>query len=442
MKDLSRRQFVKLGATATGAVALAGLSACSGDGGAASPAASTSSDGTIELTYWYCWTDKIKENNEERIQEFNDTIGKEKGIHVTAESQGSYDDLNSKLKSAFVAGEAPDVCVMVINSTKVFADGGMIQPIDEFVADDDLNDFWPGLMENCQVDGKLYGVPYLRSTPILYYNKTLFEKAGLDASAAPTTWDDMVKASDALAKVGVKGFGFSSDTWLLEAFSFCNGGSLWGDGILGTKATFADDPAVDMVRWFQDNVANHNYSFVAGTNASDTLDSNTANQQIAMWTSSTADLTNYMSLAEQGGYEVSVGFIPKNAQNKVPTGGCNLVMCGNIEGERREAAAELINFMTSKDASVKNHLKTGYLLTRKSASDDDCIKDAYAEMPEYQVAFDQLEYAVGDCMNSGFDEAAKIYVDAFEGVMSTGEDPEDKLKAAAEQATSILAQNA
>lgn len=84
MKDLSRRQFVKLGATATGAAALAGLSACSGDGGVASPAASTSSDGTIELTYWYCWTDKIKENNEERIQEFNDTIGKEKGIHVTA----------------------------------------------------------------------------------------------------------------------------------------------------------------------------------------------------------------------------------------------------------------------------------------------------------------------------------------------------------------------
>ena len=201
MKDLSRRQFVKLGATATGAAALAGLSACSGDGGVASPAASTSSDGTIELTYWYCWTDKIKENNEERIQEFNDTIGKERGIHVTAESQGSYDDLNSKLKSAFVAGEAPDVCVMVINSTKVFADGGMIQPIDEFIADDDLNDFWPGLMENCKVDGKLYGVPYLRSTPILYYNKTLFEKAALDASTAPATWDDMVKASDALAKV-------------------------------------------------------------------------------------------------------------------------------------------------------------------------------------------------------------------------------------------------
>ncbi|MDY3970672.1 MAG: extracellular solute-binding protein [Atopobiaceae bacterium] len=210
MKDLTRRQFLRFGAGLGAAASAAGLAACQGDGAGASSNDANSSDGTIELTYWYCWTDLIKENNEERIQEFNDTVGKEKGIHVTAESQGSYDDLNAKLKSAFVAGEAPDVCVMVINSTKVFADGGMIQPIDDVIATDDLNDFWPGLMDNCKVDGSLYGVPYLRSTPVLYYNKTLFQKAGLDATAAPATWDDMVKASDALAAAGAKGYGFYS----------------------------------------------------------------------------------------------------------------------------------------------------------------------------------------------------------------------------------------
>lgn len=442
MKDLTRRQFLRFGAGLGAAASAAGLAACQGDGAGTSSNDAKSSDGTIELTYWYCWTDLIKENNEERIQEFNDTVGKEKGIHVTAESQGSYDDLNSKLKSAFVAGEAPDVCVMVINSTKVFADGGMIQPIDDVIAADDLNDFWPGLMDNCKVDGSLYGMPYLRSTPVLYYNKTLFQKAGLDATAAPATWDDVVKASDALAAAGAKGYGFYSYKWALEAFAFCNGGTLWGDGILGEKATFADQPAADMVRWFQDNVANHNFSFVAGSNASDTLDSNAANQQVGMWVSSTADLTHARKLAEQGGYEVGVGFIPKHVQNKVPTGGCNLVMCGNIDGERRAAAAELINFMTSKDAAVKNHLKTGYLLTRQSCADDDRIKEAYAEIPEYQVALDQLQYAVGDCMNSGFDEASKIYTDTVESVMNTTADPSSALQTAEDQASQILSQNA
>lgn len=443
MNDLSRRQFLKFGASVGAAASIAGLAGCQGDGvGNSESSDSSSSNGTIELTYWYCWTDKIKENNEERIQEFNDTVGKEKGIHVTAESQGSYDDLNAKLKSTFVAGEAPDVCVMVINSTKVFADGGMIQPIDDFVSTDDLNDFWPGLMDNCKVDGKLYGVPYLRSTPVLYYNKTLFDKVGLDSSAAPATWDDMVKASDALASAGVKGYGFYADSWELEAFAFCNGGTLWGDGILGTDATFAEQPALDMARWFQDNVKSHNFTFIGGSNASDSLDSNAANQQVGMWVSSTADLTHIRSLAEQGNYEVGVGFIPKSVQNKVPTGGCNLVMCGNIDGERRNAAAELINFMTSADAAVKNHLKTGYLLTRQSDADDSRIKEAYAEVPEYQVALDQLQYAVGDCMNPGFDEASKIYTDTFEGIMNTAEDPSSALKAAQDQATAVLSQNA
>ena len=50
-------------------------------------------DGKIHLTYWYSWKDKIAENNIERIKEFNETIGKENGIEVTAEYQGTYDDL-------------------------------------------------------------------------------------------------------------------------------------------------------------------------------------------------------------------------------------------------------------------------------------------------------------------------------------------------------------
>ena len=95
------------------------LSGCS-TGTSGSASASSGTQGTssgessdiIQLTYWYSWQDKIAENNVERIQEFNETVGKENGIQVTAEYQGTYDDLHSKLKSAFVANEEPDVCVM------------------------------------------------------------------------------------------------------------------------------------------------------------------------------------------------------------------------------------------------------------------------------------------------------------------------------------------
>lgn len=445
--NLSRRQFVRAGLLGVSALGTLGLAACSGDGAngsdagrAGSDAGQAGSDGTIELKYWYSWTDKIKENNEERVKEFNETVGKEKGIHVTAEYQGSYDDLNSKLKTAFTANEEPDICVMVINGTQAFADGGMIQPISDLIAKEDLDDFWPGLMKNCYASDELYGVPYLRSTPVFYYNKTLFEKAGLDASKAPATWDDVVAASDALKAAGVAGYGFYSYVWVMTAFTYCNGGTLFTDQITAPSATFNEAPAAETVEWFKKGVAEHGFSFSAGSNGSDALDSAAANQQVAMWCNSTANLTNYLDLADQGGYEIGVGFIPKNVQNKVPTGGCNLVMTSRVADARRAAAGEFINFMTSKDAAVKNHLKTGYLLTRQSDAADDRIKEAYAKTPEYQVAFDQLQYAVGDYMSAGYTEAAKIYTDAVDKIMSDQGEVQATLDDAKQQADKALQQ--
>ncbi|WP_154026240.1 ABC transporter substrate-binding protein [Olsenella uli] len=425
MRTFTRRQFLLNSLLGAGALT-AGLTGC---GNVSAPTAANngsatqaSSDGTIELKYWYCWTDKIKENNEERVKEFNDSVGRDKGIHVTAEYQGSYDDLNAKLKTAFTANEEPDVSVMVINSTQAFADGGMIQKVDDLIDASDVSDFWPGLMDNCKVNGDLYGVPYLRSTPVLYYNKSLFEKAGLDSNTVPATWDDMVRASDALKSMGVGGFGFYSYIWMLTALNYCNGGAPFGDDLSAKTCTFNEAPAVEMAKWLKDGVDNHNFAFAGGSNGSDTLKTNAANQKVAMWVSSTADLTNYLDLANQGGYEIGVGFIPKNVQNKVPTGGCNLVMTSRLQDDRRSAAGEFINFMTSRDAAVKNHLKTGYLLTRQSDKDDDRIKEAYAKTPEYQVAFDQMQYAIGDYMNAGYAEASKDYTDAIEKAMGSSAD--------------------
>ena len=445
MQTLTRRQFLFRSLLGAGALS-AGLGGC---GNAAAPTAakggsgaSVGSDGTIELKYWYCWTDKIKENNEERVQEFNDSVGKDKDIHVTAEYQGSYDDLNAKLKTAFAASEEPDVSVMVVNSTQAFADGGMIQKIDDIVDSSDVADFWPGLMENCKVNGDLYGVPYLRSTPVIYYNKTLFQKAGLDPSTAPATWDDLVGASDALKGVGVGGYGFYSYIWVLTALSYCNGGAPFGDDLSAKVCTFNEAPAVEMAQWLRDGVESHNFAFSGGSNGSDTLTTSVANQKVGIWASSTADLTNYLDLASQGGYEIGVGFIPKKTQNKVPTGGCNLVMTSRLQGDRRNAAGEFINFMTSKDAAVKNHLKTGYLLTRQSDRDDERIKEAYAKTPEYQVAFDQMQYAVGDYMNAGYAEASKDYTDAIEKIMgSPSEQVQSILDDAKAKADPVLAGN-
>ena len=80
---------------------------------------------------------------------------------ITAEYQGTYDDLHTKLKSAFIANEQPAISVMEIASIQSFADAGMIECLDEIISDEKENNFLPGLMDNSYVDSKLYGVPYL-----------------------------------------------------------------------------------------------------------------------------------------------------------------------------------------------------------------------------------------------------------------------------------------
>lgn len=399
---------------------------------------SANNDGKIHLTYWYSWKDKIAENNIERIKEFNETIGKENGIEVTAEYQGTYDDLHSKLQSAFVANEEPDVTVMEIASIKPFADGGMIQSLDGLIPEEDVKDFYPGLMENCYVDGKLYGVPYLRSTPVLYYNKTLFEKAGLNPEEGPKNWEELVSFSKQLASAGVNGLGIVPDIWHYEALLRCNGGDTVNN--TWTEATFNAPQGVQMATYLRNGVKENNFKYYSGSTNStaDVIKADEVNQKIAMWIASTADLSKNLELAKENGYEIGTAFIPKNTQNKVPTGGCNLVMTSRVDGAKKEAAIKLIQFMTSKDNAVKNHIKTGYLLTRQSDINDSRIEELYKNTPQYKVALDQLVYGSGRPMAQGYKEVSKLYVETMDKIMTTDIDIAQTLNELAQKCNSLL----
>lgn len=390
----------------------------------------------IQLTYWYAWQDKIAENNVGRIREFNDTIGKDNGIEVRAEYQGNYDDLHAKLKSAFVAKEEPDVTVMEIASIKPFADGGIIQPIEDLVSREDVEDFYPGLMENCYVDGVLYGVPYLRSTPIFYYNKTLFEKAGLDPEKGPSTWKELSHMSKKLADIGVSGYGFVSDVWHYEAFLRSNGGDTLNRD--WTQAVFNSPQGVEMTQYLRDGLTDSNFKYYSGNNGADVIATDEVNQKVAMWVSSTANLSNQLLLGADNGYEIGASFIPKNTQNQVPTGGCNLVMTSRLEGKEKEAAALLINFMTNKDSAVKNHIKTGYLPTRQSISQDERIVKLYEETPQFRVALDQLQYAGGRPMAQAYTEMQKAYKETMDKIMTSNVDIKTTLDDSAANCSALL----
>ena len=393
----------------------------------AAPRVSFAAAGPIELTFWYAWTDKIQENNINLAKMFNETRGKELNIRVTAEYQGTYNELHQKLQAAYIAGKTPSVTVMEIASIKRFAENGVILPLSPYIERDkiDMDDFYKGLLINCNVGGTWYGLPYLRSTPILYMNTTLLEKAGLDTNG-PKTWAELAEYCKTVnEKTGAYGITLNSDVWIFEAFMFENGAATLSADESESNINSSESRAV--FAFFRDLVDKGYVRCVAGEDYGK-VNADIMNQKTAMFFNSTSDLTYNLELARENGYEVNTCFIPSNKTYGVPTGGCNLVMTSRQTEEEREASWEFIKWMTETRQAAYAHSYTGYVATRESVVALPEIQTLYKEIPQFKVALDQLEqYGHGRPMNPGYTQVIVEWTAAMDAIWSNGADIDSTL---------------
>ncbi|WP_339226094.1 ABC transporter substrate-binding protein [Oceanobacillus sp. FSL K6-2867] len=395
-------------------------------------------DGPIEITYWYAWGDKIGENNENLVEQFNEMQDE---IHVTAEFQGSYDELHSKTQAAFAAGNAPEVTQNEIASIETFAKSGMTQDLTAFVEEDadeiDMDDFNPGLMGNSYVDDKLYGLPYLRSTPIVYINKTMFEEKGIDP-ASIQTWEDFQSAAEKLTDDEHVGISMPVDIWFYEAFVAQAGGEMVNEN---GEIVFNGEGGVEALNLWKGMVESGSMRVPGGEplQAADMARQDFATGRAGMYFSSTADLTLMLQLAEENGYELETIMFPENEQRSVPTGGANLVMTSGLDEEKQQAAWEFIKFMTASEQTAYASEYTGYLPSRLSAVESDTMQELYEEKPQFKVAVDQLQYGNARPMIEGYPEVVKILVEEIQRLMlDTSLEAADVLDQAAERSSNVI----
>ncbi|NGP44884.1 ABC transporter substrate-binding protein [Bacillaceae bacterium SIJ1] len=389
----------------------------------------------INITYWYAWGDKIQENNENLVKMFNESQDR---IHVTAEYQGTYDDLHAKTQAAFAAGNAPEVTQNEIASVGVFANNGMTESLTPFVEQDDIDmdDFIEGLMGNSYVNGDLYALPYLRSTPILYLNASMLEENGLDP-AGPKTWAEFEEYAQALTveeeRVGIT---MPIDIWFFEAFVAQSGGQTMNDE--GTEVTFQEEPGVEAVTFWKELEQAGYMKVPTGDEAGDQAMQDFVNGRSGMYLTSTAGLSNVLSIADEKGFEVNTTFMPANDDYGVPTGGANLVMTAGLDAEKQEAAWEFIKWMTSTEQTAYASEYTGYLPSRTSAVESEKMKALYEKTPQYRVAVDQLEYARPRPMAEAYPEITKVLRDEILRTIIEDVSPEDALNTAADKASKLL----
>lgn len=389
----------------------------------------------VELSFYFpvAASGSIKELVDNMVSDFNKA---NPDIHVTPSFTGTYDDTMVKVQST-----PPDVFVVLSTDTITLVDQDMIVPLDPFIqADKDgqdyINDFLPAFMANSKLNGKVWGIPFQRSTPVLYYNKDMFKAAGI--TDPPKNWDEMVADAKKLTKSdgSIWGIEIPSDGfpyWTFQGFFIGNGKNLMNDA--GTETYFNDPAVVQVLQDLLDLSKVHKVE-PPGVLAWANIPTDFSGGKTAMAIHTSGSLVN---IVKNSKFEVGLSYIPGRKGFGAPTGGGNLYISKASSPEKQKAAWTFVRWLSSPEQAARWSTQTGYIAPRNAAWDTQIMKDALKTLPQLAQAKDGLKYAAAELTSH---ERLKVYT-AFntrlQDIVTGKSDPKTAMDAAQGDTEKILA---
>ena len=383
------------------AILLGGIMAAS----LAAPCSVSAADKTT-ITFWHAMGGTNGEVLQQIVDDFN---ASQDEIEIKAEYQGTYDDTITKLKAAMQSDSGlPDVCQMYDVGTKFMYDSGSVIPVeDKFESTGyDKSSVMDVISSYYTVDGKQYAMPFNVSTPMLYYNKDVFEAAGLDPETPPTTYDEVLEDAKKIVESGAAPVGYSQAIygWFFEQ-QLAGLGVTYGNNDNGrTEAVTAVDfdsnggglKVFDMWKKLYDSGYFEDY----GTTTADTQTAFFSGQ-VGMIIESTAILKNAV---DSSPFEVGTGYLPRIEQNDeggVIIGGGSLWLTDTGNEANEDAAWKFIEYITTPDVQAKWSMGTGYFAINEKAYETDDMKAYLKENPNFETAINQLKDSPVNCNTAG-----------------------------------------
>ena len=366
-------------------------------------------------------------------------------IKVKAVYAGNYDDTRVKALAALKANQPVQLSVLFSIDVFELIDQGVIVPFDDFAttAEDKkwLASFYPALMANSKAKGKTWGIPFQRSTIVMYHNKDAFKELGLDPNKPPTTWNEMVAMAQKLTKKDAAGnvsrWGLHIPStgyayWMFQALCIQNGEELMNqDG----NRTYFDKPAVIEAMQFWRDLAVKHKVMPEGTIDWGTLRQKFLEGATAMMWHTTSNLT---AVRDGAKFNFGVSMLPASKRLCSPTGGGNFYIFKNASAEERKAALKFIKFMTEPELTAKWSIATGYTATRADAYETNVLKKYVADFPAAAVARDQFKYAVAEFATHENARNKKFLDDAIQSVLTGNKGAKEALTGAQAQAERVL----
>ena len=348
---------------------------------------------TIE--FWHCQGGDIGAAVQANVDAFN---ASQSEIFCNATFQGGYDDALIKIKAAVPAGEGPDVFQIYEMATAYLADVDWIIPFQEMLDADpfmELSGLHPLLTNSYTVDGQFLCLPFNPSSPIMYYNKTAFDAAGI--TEIPTTFAEIEAIAEQLTSVegnpqyamGLSIYGWFFEELLVNAgYYYVNNENGRADTATAIEYDTNGGGKLVMEAWkklVDDGVC---YNFGVDNDGSKAA-------FMAGTTAITFESTAQLRTIENGSsFEVGTAFMPSvldERPNRTIVGGGNLWLVRSGDEQRQNDAWEFMKFMASAEPSANFSMATGYYAANSSAYEVPEYVTYLEENPNAQVALDQLE---------------------------------------------------
>jgi len=318
---------------------------------------------------------------------------------VVPTNKGNYTETMTAAIAAFRAGKQPDIVqVFEVGTATMMAAKGAVYPVYKLMQDEgesfDIKAYLPAVVSYYQTtDGKLLSMPFNSSTPVLWYNKDAFKKAGI--TKVPATWDEMKTASEKLVASGMKcGFSFGWQSWVMvENYSAWHnlpiGTRENGFAGLDTKLTFNNDAVKNRLQkiyeWSKDGL------FKYGGRRGDSLSMFT-NGECGMWLNSSA---YYGAIKGQAKFAFGQTMLPLDTevaskpQNSI-IGGATLWVLKGKPKENYKGVALFLKYLSSPKVQAWWHQETGYVPITTAAYNLSREQGFYEKNPGTDTAIKEL----------------------------------------------------
>lgn len=409
-----------------------------------------------QVQWWHAMGGELGKKVDEIVANYN---ASQDEYEVVASYKGGYAETMNSAIAAFRAGQQPAlVQVYEVGTGTMMAAEGAIYPVYELMKDTgedfDPNAFLPAVVGYyTDTDGNMLSMPFNSSTPILYYNKDVFEKAGLDPNTPPKTWADMEEFSKKIVDSGAADCGFTTGwvSWIqTENLSAWHNVPLGTEenGFGGLDARLTMNGPVQAKHWGNmKKWADAGLYKYAGPVGGDDAQPLFYSQTCAMMMNSSASRAGVMANAKD--FDVGLGMLPYYAdvegapQNTIIGGATLWVLQGQKDDAVYKGVADFFSYLSSPEVQADWHQFSGYLPITNAAYELGQKQGYYEANPGADVGIKEITLNPPTANSKGlrfgnYVQIRNIIDDEFEAMLNNKKDAQGALDSVVSRGNELL----